>query len=1091
METSRVRMRQFRNFACAAVLLSALFTPCISGQGASASITGTLKDSSGAVVPNSSVVARSVESGRQYSTLTNGAGIYTLAAIPPGHYTLTLERPGFKRLVTSPVELEVNQIARIDLTLELGATADTVEVKDLAPVLQTENTQLGSVVTGNTTVNLPLNGRNFAQLTLLAPGVVTYAISDYTNGNGGRPLVNGNRAQANNFRLDGMDSNETQDNGIAYSPNVDAIQEFKLITTNPPAEYGNAMGAIVNTTLKSGTNQLHGSLFEFVRNDHMDSNTWFGNATNQPRPHFSQNVFGGTLGGPIRKNKLFFFADYQGYRRVKGLTGSARTQIPAAWRTGDMSSLSKVLFNPFSQVDNGNGTVTRQPFAGNVIPTSLISPVARNLFADPSIYPLPQTGANANNWNGAATQRVNEDLGDIKIDYVLSSKDNIAGRFSDDSRSDTTANPIRVIPTTPGINTPKSVTVTWNHTFSPSILNEARTGVNRTRATTLTTDTGNIGNLAEQIGIPGGNSPGPGLPLLTVGDASSIGARGSDSIAASTIFQYTDSLTVTHGRHIFKMGAEVLRYRQNRFYGSNNGIFGAFDFNGSYTQQIGVNNTGSGVADFLLGLPDNVGKSFAVGWGQRSIREGFFGQDDFKVRSNLTLNLGLRYEYVTPYVEVHDRQTSYDLITGKQLFAGKNGNSRALYNGYKKGFQPRFGLAWTPERFHNHVVLRTAYGILNYLESTGTNRRLPMNPPYVYDFFVQYDARTPGPKITDGFPNFAPTPNGPPSGSIRVFPNVLTPAIIQQWNVTVESQLANNLTVSAGYVGQDADHLVLSDRYYSQALLGPAPIQTRRPLYGILPLVTEIVVTNPVLKQNYQGFQLSIRKRLATGLEFTSSYTWSHAMSDNAGFYGPSVGNVPNQMQDYRNRRAEWGPASMDIRHNWVTSYTYELPFGRGRRFLTGSARLADLILGGWNSSGVLSFRTGLPVTVGESPDTSNAGSLAPRPDALRSAILPAEKRGPDLWFDTTAFSRQAPNTFGNAGNGTLRDPGINDIDFSLQKQFRVTEHKRFEFRAEAFNIFNKPQFTNIGHTLGNANFGKATAAEAEREMQLGLKFYF
>src|SRR5215813_3355536 len=322
------------------------------------------------MIPNSSVTATNVESGREWQTRTNEAGIYNLPALPPGQYTLTVEVPSFKRLVTNPITLEVNQTARIDLTLELGGVAETVEVKDLAPLLQTENTQVGAVVSGNTTVNLPLNGRNFAQLTLLAPGVVTYAISDYTNGNGGRPLVNGNRAQANNFRLDGMDSNETQDNGIAYSPNVDAIQEFKLITTNPPAEYGNAMGAIVNTTLKSGTNQFHGSLFEFVRNDHMDSNTWFGNATNQPRPHFSQNVFDGTVGGPILSGKLFFFFDYQGYRRVKGLTGSVRTQIPGAWRTGDMSSQAKQLYNPFTQIDNGNGSVTRQPFPGNIIPQS-------------------------------------------------------------------------------------------------------------------------------------------------------------------------------------------------------------------------------------------------------------------------------------------------------------------------------------------------------------------------------------------------------------------------------------------------------------------------------------------------------------------------------------------------------------------------------------------------------------------------------------------------------------------------------------------------------------------------------------------------
>jgi hypothetical protein len=637
-----------------------------------------------------------------------------------------------------------------------------------------------------------------------------------------------------------------------------------------------------------------------------------------------------------------------------------------------------------------------------------------------------------------------------------------------------------VNPQQPGINTPRSAVISWNHTFSARLLNEVRVGVNRTRSTSLTTDVGNIGNFAEKIGIPGGNSPGPGLPLLTISDASSIGARGSDSIAASTTYQYSDSVTLTHGRHIFKAGAEVLRYQQNRFYGSNNGIFGAFTFSGTYTQQIGTANTGSGVADFLLGLPVDVGKSISVGWGHRSIRSGFFFQDDFKLRRNLTLNLGLRYEYITPYVEVHDRQTTYDLRTGKQLFAGRDGSSRALYNAYAKGFQPRLGLAWTPDRFHGKSVVRMAYGILNYLESTGTNRRLPMNPPYVYDFFLQYDNRFPGQKITDGFPTFGPTVAGPPSGSIRVFPEVLKPAIIQQWNVTIEHQLASNLTVSAGYVGQDATHLVLSDRYWSQPVLGTGPVQQRRRIYPILPLVTEVVITNPVLKQNYQGFQASVRRRFSGGLELSSAYTWSHTMSDNAGFYGTTVGNVPNMMQDYGNRRAEWGPASMDIRHNWISSYNYELPIARRNR-----------LLGGWMTSGVLTFRTGLPLTIGESPDTSNAGSLAPRPDAVKDGNLPRGQRGPDGWFDTTAFARQAPNTFGNAGVGTIRDPGIANVDMSLQKLFRISESKRIEFRAEAFNIFNTPLFTGVGRTLGAATFGKITAAQAERELQMGLKLYF
>src|SRR5438552_2138202 len=330
----------------ALALLYLIGSAALFAQGVTGSFTGTVKDSSGAVVPNASVKVRSADSGREWQNTGNESGIYYVPALPPGQYTLAVEVPGFKRLVTNAITLEVNQTARVDLALEVGAVAETLEVKDVAPLLQTENTQLGHVVSGNTTVNLPLNGRNFVQLTLLSPGVVTYGMGTFTSGTGGQPLVNGNRAQANNYRLDGMDSNENQDNGTGFSPNVDAIQEFKLITTNAPAEYGNSMGAIVNTSLKSGTNQYHGSAFEFLKNDHMDANNWFSNATSQPRGQFSQNIFGGTFGGPIRRNRLFFFVDYQGTRRSRGATGSLRTLIPAAWRTGDMSSQTKRLFDP-------------------------------------------------------------------------------------------------------------------------------------------------------------------------------------------------------------------------------------------------------------------------------------------------------------------------------------------------------------------------------------------------------------------------------------------------------------------------------------------------------------------------------------------------------------------------------------------------------------------------------------------------------------------------------------------------------------------------------------------------------------------------
>ena len=1080
--------------SCSAICAALLFASSAAGQGASGSFTGTVTDSSGAVIPHVTIVAGNTESGRTWTAETNETGIYNLTALPPATYKLTAQAQGFKRLATNAITLEVNQVARLDLTLELGAVAETVEVQGLAPVLQTENTQLGTVITASTTTNLPLNGRNFAQLTLLAPGVVTYNLSGFTEGSrgGGQPLVNGNRAQANNYRLDGVDANESQDNGVAYAPNVDAIQEFKLITTNPPAEYGNAMGAIVNTSMKSGTNSYHGNAFEFLRNDMFDSNTWFGNATNQPRPHFSQNIFGGTFGGPIRKNKLFFFTDYQGWRRGKGTTASVRTLIPQAWRSGNLSSLTKQLYNPFSQTEvvgsNGVTTYVRQPFPGNQIPASLISPVARGLFSHPEFYPLPLLNQNANNWNGVGKTGVNDNQGDVKLDYYLSTSDQFSGRFSMGQREAPAVDALPVNPTQPLSTPTKSAMITYTKTISPALLNELRIGFNRLHETSLVADAGGIGNLAESIGIKGGNSAGPGLPSIAFGDATAIGNRGSVSVATSNIFQYGDSLTYSRGRHLFKAGFELLRYQQNRYYGSNNGVYGFFDFNGAYTQQIGVANTGSGVADFLLGYPDSSGRSVSAPWGQRSVRWGAFLQDDFKLRPNLTLNLGLRYEYITPYVEVADRQASFDILTGKELFAGKDGNSRALYQAYKKGWQPRLGMAWTPGALKGRGVVRMAYGILNYLESTGTNRRLPMNPPFVYDFLASYDNRFLGPTIAEGFPS--PVPNSQPSGSLRIFPPVLKPAFIQQWNVTTEYQLSNAITASVGYVGQDATHLMLSDRIYSQAVLGTGPVQSRRGSYSVLPLATEIVTTNPVLKQNYQGLQASLRKRVSAGLEMTASYTWSHVMSDNAGFYGTSVGNSSN-LQNYLDRRSEWGPAAMDVRHAFIASYNYELPVGHGKTFLNSAPRAVDLVLGGWVTSGVLTLRTGLPLTINESVDASNTGSSAPRPNATKNGNLPSDQRTPDRWFDTTAYVLQAANTFGNAGTGTIRNPGITNLDFGLQKRFYIREKTYVEFRAEAFNLTNTPLFTTVGRTLGTSTFGKITAAEAEREMQFALKFYF
>ncbi len=1016
----------------------------------------------------------------------------------PGHFTIKVQASGFKSLATNAITLDVNQVARVDLTLELGATADTVSVTGVAPLLDTETSQLGSVVTGTTTVNLPLNGRNFAQLTLLAPGVTYYDSDSFTNGlnNGGvntasgRPLVNGNRAQSDNFRLDGLDINEAEDNLIAYYPSIDAIEEFKLITTNPPAEFGNSEGGIVNVTMKSGTNSFHGTVFEFLRNDKMGANTFFGDATGLPNPHFSQNIFGATIGGPIKRNRLFFFTDYQGWQRGTGVTASVRTVIPLAWRVGNFSSLGKQLYNPLTQVTvtapDGTVSYVRQPFANNQIPASMIDPVARNLFTYQKFYPAPLLNQNVNNWDGAGRQGLSSNQGDFKVDYKISDNDSLSGHFSISQRNFTQVDAEPVDALAPDINSTRSGVITWTHIFSPTMINEARVGYNRYKDIQFVDDSGGVGNLAQAIGIPTINQFGPGLSAITFADATGIGNSGGQSLATDNVFQYTESLTKTTGRHIIKGGFELLRYQEDRFLGSY-GVYGSFDFNGQYTQQIGVSNTGSGVADFLLGYPDNESRTIPTPWGQRQIRWGAFVQDDVKLRKNLTMNIGLRYEYLTPLVEVANRQANFNLVTGAEEFAGQNGNSRGLYNASKDGWQPRWGLAWTPDKTKGRMVVRMAYGILNYLESTGTNRKLPLNPPFQSNYFVQYDPFTLGRSIDQGFP--AVVAGGAPSGSLRVFPSVLSPAIVQEWNVTLEFRLPGNIILSSGYVGENADHLMMADRYYSQAPLGTGALQQRRRDYAVLPLATEIVITDPIADMDYQGFQNSLQKRFASGLEFTASYTWSHDFTDNAGYYSTSLSSSASP-QDYSNLRAAWGSAPMDARHNFVASANYELPIGRGKSWLSNAPAAVNAILGGWRMSGVVTFRTGMPLTIIETPDTTNTGSSGPRPNLICNPNL-GSAASVGEWFNTACFARQAPNTWGNSGTGVVRLPGIRNLDYALEKRIPITETKRLEFRAEAFNLTNTPLFTGVGNTLGATNFGTITTAQAARQIQLGLKLYY
>ncbi|MGH9630301.1 MAG: carboxypeptidase regulatory-like domain-containing protein, partial [Bryobacteraceae bacterium] len=728
---------------CFSLLFVVLALPC-AAQEVTASITGAVTDATGAAVANATVTATDVDRGTVYPTQTNQEGIYFYPRIPAGQYELKFEAPGFKTATRAGVLLEVNQRARLNLTLEVGQVTESVEVTGELPLLSTDTTLVGSTVQSTTLVNTPLASRNFTELTLLTPGTVTTNLagmrnSERTGYGAARPYVNGNRAQANNFLLDGIDNNQVSDNYTAYQPNVDAIQEVNTITNNAPAEFGNFQGAIINVVMKGGTNEYHGSLFEFFQNDKLNANNWARNWQGFDRAPTRLNNFGGTFGGPViipgvlnGKDKLFFFVNYQGIRRSNPGAPSTISVIPAEFRQGDFSRLLTEqnppiqLYDPLALDASGQ----RIPFANNQIPVSRMDPVARNLFSNPDLYPLPiNSGLRFNQVNQGGSRLVN-DQGDAKIDYKPTVNDNLYFRYSQGQQDTNDLATFPLIFPAVGTSPFKAGVLNWTRTFTPTVVNEARFGINR-----ITFDNGgspkDLGNVAEELGIVGANDRGPGLPefrFTTGGLASNIGRTnvGTQALFANTTFHIADNLTWIKGRHMFKMGGQVLRQRMNTLYTGNNGRTGFIQWDGRFTGRD-VSQRGLAEADFFLGAVSRTGRGVTGLWGHRKTILGFYFQDDWRATESLTLNLGLRWEWHQPLYEVYDRQANFEPFTGRLLLAGQDGNSRALYKPFNKDFQPRIGFAYTPGWLGKRTVFRGAYTISSYMEGSGTNLRLPIN----------------------------------------------------------------------------------------------------------------------------------------------------------------------------------------------------------------------------------------------------------------------------------------------------------------------------------------------------------------------------
>lgn len=1110
-------------------------------QEVTAAITGTITDPSGAPIAGAKVIAKNVAQGTDWPTQTNAAGVYDLPRLPIGTYDVTVEVTGFQTAVQRGITLELNQKARVDLQLKLGAVSQTVEVTGVAPLLKTDNMQVDTIINDKVTQDLPLATRNYIQLTLLSPGVVHPDPSTLTNGqnqvNGGRPYVNGNREQSDNFLLDGLDNNQVSDNLVGFTPSVDALQEFNLITNNAPAEFGNYQGGIVSATIKSGTNSLHGDAFEFLRNNVLNAAQWSNNIFNNPKALVRWNMFGGTIGGPIKKDKIFFFGDYQGERFDTPAAVGPVTVFTAAERQGNFGALcskydasglcvpvsgqpSIQLYNPCASFSgpcqqpatSGN----RQPFPNNVIPMSMIDPVATNLFSA-SYYPAPINSNLTNNQLNSTGTETSVNQYDVKIDANATQKDRIFGRYSQSWQSIPVTDSFPLYYGSFNNGPTQSGVIDWTRTINPSIVNEARFGVNYVQVHNGGTPN-SLGNVSQQLGIQGVNG---GLLALNFsgGYVSSVGSSniGTQQLFADTVIQAEDNLIITKGHHTVHTGVQYWRQRINTFYAGNNGRTGLMDYDGRWTAgptdlSVAGSGTGAGEADFFLGLPDTLGRGVQTGtWGQRANVFAAYVQDQWRATSSLTINAGLRYETHTPWAEVHNRQANFGIISGTEYLAGQTpcpwSNCRALYNSYNAGldFQPRLGFAWTPERLGKTTVIRGAYTVSSYLEGTGTNLRLPLNPPFNEEFNATYVTQVfPSSTSTQGLTTLS-SPSNPFTGAvIREWDPNVQPAIAQQWNFSLERQFRGDMVFTVGYVGQHGTHLMVPMPYFQLQLLAPGvspttgkPVTAPSPFLSgnpALDTINQISGTASIGNMSYNALQATWRKRFSQGLTAQVAYTYSKCLTNSSGYYGSWGGQTTPTSPYFQNlydSKAEWGPCYYDVT-NVLSSYAvYELPFGRNKKWGKSWNGVANGFLGNWQAGGILQLHGGYPITISAS-DASGTNSRGPRANCIGPdrTLDTNYVQGGLQWFDPASYAAPAPGYFGSCAPATTRGPGLTTFDLSLQKEIPVTESKRFEFRTEFINFTNTPILNSPSGGLG-AGLGTIQSSQGARNIQFALKFYF
>jgi hypothetical protein len=1107
-----------------------LLAGALPAQVTTGTILGTVRDNTGALIIGATVTITDVGKGTSQRFETDDTGSYNAPFLVPGTYSVTVERTGFKKEIRSGIILQVDQKARIDFDLSVGAITESVDVSAAAPLIKTDSAELGQVIEERAVRELPLNGRNFAQLVYLAPGVTAGQQGENLSGASTfnpRAAANfnalGQQANTNGWLVDGIDNNEYTFNTVIVQPSVESVREFKVLTGTYSAEFGRGAG-VVSVSTKSGTNEFHGSAFEFLRNDKMDARNYF-NAVPQVKPPFRRNQFGASASGPIYlpkiydgRNRTFIFGDYYGLREVKGNT-YVNSVPTAATRAGNFSdyrdSAGRLLtiYDPLTTRADPNrpGFFLRDPFSENMIPSNRINAVGRNVA---SIYPLPNGSGNFNNYTSAANRNVTDDGMTLRVDHRFSDFDNFFARYSLErykldapqgqaqcclQTPQEAASRFDLGPYVAGLQNTRlkaqGLALNQTHMFRPNLLNEIRAGFARTTPRTVQSDFGH--NAAQSLGIQGINVSEftSGLPNIFVQDYTGL-SGGPAFLPANprqTHYQISDNLFWSKNRHSLKFGYHYVRRLVSPF--TNTDTRSTLNFNRNFTNDPATNTQGAGLATLLIGHSTSGSRGFLITpYYMTNTEHGTYLQDDWKVSQKLTLNIGLRYEIFTPDVEIRDRLTNFDLANRKLVYAGEDGTTRAVNKQTKyTNFGPRFGFAYSFGG-HNETVVRGGYGISYFPVQASASNLLGQQVPYTISQNFAPETNPTNwaavPVINNPFPAFAPIKPRTTGELNAANPRVMGHSFLnetpysQSWSMTVQRALPKDLMVEVGYGGSRGIHIPFVWNP-NEIQPGTGSQASRR----LIPELSNMSAINQVDNRNMSTFhslQVKAEKRYSSGLQVLFSYTFGKSID--FGGSAASGGGSTGGPQTATNLRAGRGLSGFDVKHRAVTSYVWDLPFGQGKHF-AGPAGPVDWIIGNWQLAGIVTLQTGRPFNVTLNTGVNNGAPSWP------NRIGPGQFENPDpwKWFNDADFVAPPANTYGNVGRGVLYGPGQVNLDMSLVKNIPLGgERVKLQYRLDMFNVSNTPWFGMPTAGIGSPTVGRITSTNGDnRDLQMALKLQF